>query len=205
MYTTTINFKKISIITILLTSFAIVVGRINSLVFENSAHNFSPDESADFLTIVDKIKVESELVTNSSTNNNNQISSARLCVNNAILNYDSISQQNPFIIYLFMTFLQLLKNKHIGYVSAIIAAILFGSVSTITKPVLEDLNALSVSSLTYISAGLSLIPFMKFSAADSSSNFNNNTSETTNNTSNKKRKWWTNNNNKKSYFLLLLT
>ena len=92
MYTTTINFKKISIITILLTSFAIVVGRINFLVFENSfAHNFSPDESVDFLTIVDKIKVESELVTNSSTNNNNQISSARLCVNNAILNYDSIS------------------------------------------------------------------------------------------------------------------
>ena len=66
-----------------------------------------------------------------------------------------------------MTFLQLLKNKHIGYVSAIIAAILFGSVSTITKPILEDLNALSVSSLTYIIAGLSLIPFMKFSAADS--------------------------------------
>ncbi len=103
-----------------------------------------------------------------------------------------------------MTFLQLLKNKRIGYISAIIAAILFGSVSTITKPVLEDLNALSTSSLTYIIAGLSLIPFMKFSAADSSSNFNNNTLETTNNTSNKKRKW-TNNNNKKSYFLLLLT
>ncbi len=72
-----IYFKKIPIITILLTSFAIVGGRIVSLVFENSfVHNFSPDESADFLTIVDKIKVESELATNSSTNNNNQISSA---------------------------------------------------------------------------------------------------------------------------------
>jgi drug/metabolite transporter (DMT)-like permease len=57
-----------------------------------------------------------------------------------------------------MTFLQQLKNKHIGYVSAIIAAILFGSVSTITKPVLEDLNALSVSSLTYIIAGLRAYP-----------------------------------------------
>jgi drug/metabolite transporter (DMT)-like permease len=103
-----------------------------------------------------------------------------------------------------MTFLQLLKNKHIGYVSAIIAAMLFGSVSTITKPVLEDLNALSVSSLTYIIAGLSLIPFLKFSFTNSNSNSNsNNTLENTNNTSNKKRKWT--DNNRKSYFLLLLT
>lgn len=103
-----------------------------------------------------------------------------------------------------MTFLQLLKNKHIGYVSAIIAAMLFGSVSTITKPILEDLNALSVSSLTYIIAGLSLIPFLKFSYTNSNSNSNsnsNNTLETTNNTS-KKRKWT---DNRKSYFLLLLT
>lgn len=61
-----------------------------------------------------------------------------------------------------MSLLQRLKNKHIGYLSAIIAAILFGSVSTITKPVLEDLNAFSVSSLTYIIAGLSLVPFLKF-------------------------------------------
>jgi drug/metabolite transporter (DMT)-like permease len=104
-----------------------------------------------------------------------------------------------------MTLLQLLKNKHIGYVSAIIAAMLFGSVSTITKPILEDLNALSVSSLTYIIAGLSLIPFLKFSYTNSNSNSNsnsNNTLETTNNTSSKKRKWT---DNRKSYFLLLLT
>ena len=94
-----------------------------------------------------------------------------------------------------MTFLQQLKNEHIGYVSAIIAAILFGSVSTITKPVLADLNALSVSSLTYIIAGLSLIPFLKFS-----SNSNNATLESTNPSN--KRKW---KNNRKSYFLLLLT
>ena len=102
-----------------------------------------------------------------------------------------------------MTFLQRLKNERIGYVSAIIAAMLFGSVSTITKPVLEDLNALSVSSLTYIIAGLSLIPFLKFSFTNSNSNSNsNNTLENTNNTSNKKRKWT--DNNRKSYFLLLL-
>src|SRR5215217_277966 len=102
-----------------------------------------------------------------------------------------------------MTFLQLLKNVHIGYLSAIIAAILFGSVSTITKPVLVDLNPLSISSLTYIIAGLSLIPFVKFSFTNSNSNTNNDTSKTTNNTLNKKRKWT--DNNRKNYFLLLIT
>ena len=101
-----------------------------------------------------------------------------------------------------MSLIQRLKNEHIGYASAIIAAILFGSVSTITKPVLEDLNAFSVSSLTYIIAGLSLVPFLKFS----STNSNNNTLEPINNNSNKKRNWTDNNNNKKkNYFLLLLT
>ena len=102
-----------------------------------------------------------------------------------------------------MSLIQRLKNEHIGYASAIIAAILFGSVSTITKPVLEDLNAFSVSSLTYIIAGLSLVPFLKFSFTNSNSN--NNTLEPDNSTSNKKRKWTDNNNKKKNYFLLLLT
>ena len=99
-----------------------------------------------------------------------------------------------------MSLLQRLKNKHIGYLSAIIAAILFGSVSTITKPVLEDLNAFSVSFLTYIIAGLSLVPFLKFS----STNSNNNTIESTENTLSNEIKW-TNKNNKKSYSLLFLT
>ena len=99
-----------------------------------------------------------------------------------------------------MSLLQRLKNKHIGYLSAIIAAILFGSVSTITKPVLEDLNAFSVSFLTYIIAGLSLVPFLKFS----STNSNNNTIESTENTLSNEIKW-TNKNNKKNYSLLLLT
>jgi drug/metabolite transporter (DMT)-like permease len=102
-----------------------------------------------------------------------------------------------------MSLIQRLKNEHIGYASAIIAAILFGSVSTITKPVLEDLNAFSVSSLTYIIAGLSLVPFLKFSFTNSNSN--NNTLEPDNSTSNKKRNWTDNNNKKKNYFLLLLT
>ena len=106
-----------------------------------------------------------------------------------------------------MSLLQRLKNKHIGYLSAIIAAILFGSVSTITKPVLEDLNAFSVSSLTYIIAGLSLVPFLKFSSTNSNPNpnSNNNTIESTENTLNNVIKWTNKNNNKKNYSLLLLT
>jgi drug/metabolite transporter (DMT)-like permease len=100
-----------------------------------------------------------------------------------------------------MSLLQRLKNKHIGYVSAIIAAMLFGSVSTITKPVLDDLNAFSVSSLTYLIAGLSLVPFLKFSFTNP--NPNNNILDDTNDNSNKNKKLP--NKNKKIYFLLLLT
>lgn len=82
-----LNFKKISI-TILITSFAITCGIIASLSFENSfAHNFSPDESAEFLTIVDKIKVESAIVANSSANNNQ--SSAISHAQYALNTYDS--------------------------------------------------------------------------------------------------------------------
>src|SRR5215211_7159010 len=82
-----LNFKKISI-KIFLTSFAITGGIIASLSFENSfAHNFSPDESAEFLTIVDKIKVESAIVANSSANNNQ--SSAISHAQYALNTYDS--------------------------------------------------------------------------------------------------------------------
>jgi len=82
-----LNFKKNNNITILLTSFTIIIGSVNLFSFQNSfAHNFSPDESAHFLTIVDKIKVESELAANNTGNNN---SSAQLHANNALLNYDS--------------------------------------------------------------------------------------------------------------------
>jgi len=81
-----LNFKKNNNITILLTSFTIIIGSVNLFSFQNSfAHNFSPDESAHFLTIVDKIKVESELAANSTGN----LSSAQLHANNALINYDS--------------------------------------------------------------------------------------------------------------------
>ena len=69
-------------------SFAITCGIILSLSFENSfAHNFSPDESAEFLTIVDKIKIESAIVANSNANNNQ--SSAISHAQNALNTYDS--------------------------------------------------------------------------------------------------------------------
>ncbi len=88
-------------------------------------------------------------------------------------------------------FIHPIKKESIGYVSAIIAAILFGSVSTITKPVLEDQNALSVSSLLYIIAGLSLMPFLKLSSINSDNTISRESS------SNKKRN--------RKYFLLLVT
>ena len=83
-----LNFKKNNIIAILLTSITIIISSVNLFSFEKSfAHNFSPDESAHFLTLVDKIKVESELVANSTGINNS--SSAQQHANNALFNYDS--------------------------------------------------------------------------------------------------------------------
>jgi drug/metabolite transporter (DMT)-like permease len=87
--------------------------------------------------------------------------------------------------------IQNIKKESIGYLSAIIAAILFGSVSTITKPVLEDQNALSISSLLYIIAGLSLMPFLKLTSINSDNIISIESS------SNKKRN--------RKYFLLLVT
>lgn len=88
------NFKKTHTITILLTSFTIIIGSVSFLSFENSfAHTFSPDESAHFLTIVDKIKVESELAANSTGDNNtNNKSLAQIHANNALQSYDSHTQ-----------------------------------------------------------------------------------------------------------------
>jgi len=82
-----LNFKKIPI-TILIISFAITCGIIVSLSFEDSfGHNFSPDESAEFLTIVNKIKIESAIVANNSANNNQSSSISH--VQYALNTYDS--------------------------------------------------------------------------------------------------------------------
>lgn len=83
-----LNLKKIRI-TILLPIFVIISIGIGSYSLENSfAHNFSPDESAHFLTIVEKIKVESALAANSAGGNSNQ-SSAQIHANSALQSYDS--------------------------------------------------------------------------------------------------------------------
>jgi drug/metabolite transporter (DMT)-like permease len=51
-----------------------------------------------------------------------------------------------------------------GYGSAIVAAILFGSVSTIAKPALSDIHPILLSSIVYLVAATTMIPLLK--AAD---------------------------------------
>ena len=109
-----VDYKKISF-KILLTSFAITCGIIGSLSFENSfAHNFSPDESAEFLTTVDKIKIESAIVANSSANNNQ--SSAISHAQYALNTYDShtnneLSEKNERIATELNNTLNQLQNQ----------------------------------------------------------------------------------------------
>jgi drug/metabolite transporter (DMT)-like permease len=50
------------------------------------------------------------------------------------------------------------SNIIIGYISAIVAAILFGCVSTIGKPILSTVNPLLLSSIVYLTAGLFFTP-----------------------------------------------
>jgi drug/metabolite transporter (DMT)-like permease len=54
----------------------------------------------------------------------------------------------------------------IGYVSAILAAALFGSVSTISKPVLSTVNAVLLSSLVYLVSGLTFTPLTRGSKTE---------------------------------------
>ncbi|HLN35665.1 MAG TPA: hypothetical protein VK250_10365 [Nitrososphaeraceae archaeon] len=83
-----VNLKNMPI-TILLTTFAVISVGLGSHSFQNSfAHNFSPDESAHFLTIVEKIKVESALAENTTDGNSDQ-SSGQIHANIALQNYDS--------------------------------------------------------------------------------------------------------------------
>ncbi len=49
----------------------------------------------------------------------------------------------------------------IGYICAILAAALFGSVSTISKPVLSTVNAVLLSSLVYLISGLTFTPIAR--------------------------------------------
>lgn len=53
------------------------------------------------------------------------------------------------------------KSAIIGYISALLAAILFGSVPTIAKPVIADINVLLLSSITYLIAALTFTPIAR--------------------------------------------
>ena len=50
------------------------------------------------------------------------------------------------------------SNVIVGYISAIVAAILFGSVSTIAKPMLSTVDPIILSSIIYLIAGFSFTP-----------------------------------------------
>ena len=49
----------------------------------------------------------------------------------------------------------------IGYMSAIIGAILFGSVSTVAKPIVSSVNPLLLSCLVYLISSVAITPVVK--------------------------------------------
>ena len=53
------------------------------------------------------------------------------------------------------------KSTIIGYTSALLAAVLFGSVPTIAKPVISDINVLLLSSIAYLIAALTFTPIAR--------------------------------------------
>lgn len=53
------------------------------------------------------------------------------------------------------------KSTIIGYISALLAAVLFGSVPTIAKPVTSDINVLLLSSIAYLIAALTFTPIAR--------------------------------------------
>lgn len=84
------------------TRFFVIIFCVVVFSFGNAfAHDFSTDESIDFLTVVDKIKVESKLVVDNAGKDGDQ-NFAKTHANNAILYYDSdtkkeISEKNERI------------------------------------------------------------------------------------------------------------
>ena len=51
-----------------------------------------------------------------------------------------------------------LDNEHLGYICAILAAVMFGSVSTLAKPLVSTINPLLLSSMIYLIASATLTP-----------------------------------------------
>ena len=50
------------------------------------------------------------------------------------------------------------RQEKIGYICAILAAVMFGSVSTIAKPLASSVNPLLLASLVYLVSALVLTP-----------------------------------------------
>lgn len=53
------------------------------------------------------------------------------------------------------------KSEIIGYISALIASVFFGSVPTLAKPVISNINVLLLSSIAYLIAALTFTPIAK--------------------------------------------
>lgn len=53
------------------------------------------------------------------------------------------------------------KSAIIGYTSALLASVLFGSVPTIAKPIISDINVLLLSSIAYLIAALTFTPITR--------------------------------------------
>lgn len=78
-----------------LTFFAITFGGIVLYLFSFDnifAHNFSPDDSANFLTAIDKIRTESKLVEDDVGNKNGQ-NLAKYHADNAVLYFDPVTKK----------------------------------------------------------------------------------------------------------------
>ncbi|KFI17974.1 hypothetical protein IB75_16910, partial [Nitrosococcus oceani C-27] len=53
------------------------------------------------------------------------------------------------------------KKEIIGYLSALLASVLFGAVPTIAKPIISNINVLLLSSIAYLIAALVFTPISK--------------------------------------------
>ena len=56
------------------------------------------------------------------------------------------------------------KHEIIGFLCAILAAVMFGSVSTLAKPLVSSVNPVLLSSLIYLVAAVVLIPIARKSS-----------------------------------------
>ncbi len=73
------------------------------------------------------------------------------------------------MIYRIIEKLTFSNSVKIGYISALLAAVLFGSISTVAKPTLSNVNPFLLSSLVYLLAFLLLTPIARINNTSSGS------------------------------------